>query len=640
MQPYLDAAKEQVKTIIEAIERRFLNDVQVRVAVVSYKDHGASPHIEFLDFTTSMSEVRSFLGKLRVGNGDDYAEDVLGGLHQATKASRRHQSRCIFHIADAPGHGHVLHDLGEASDSYYTPGEEPHGLLYAPIIQKLVSLGIDYTFFHITSHTDRMLLAFSCIYDSAGADSTLLPTNKYHAQAITLGTSSASRASHMDSPRLLFQELHLGTDTASLMPLVLKSVTASVCRTSTRLTLSRSSARRSSPLKSGSEEFDTEPPQWHSSGYFDRKAALEGFCPEVVVYSNSTLMDMMHSYEHIKLSFIQHTVRSRSTPFAKGASRLAHHAQVEASGGRFVVKSFAAGGHDKCREHQIEEMRAQALCKAFALEFNGLVRQDQWIDFIVTACLQPTADAAAGREDGCLSLERRLEGQFAKYNNNTTYVNEELLDSDPVCKVAQAFSHFTFERSWGDMIVVDLQGVGNILTDPVIHTKDPERFKLNEMNMSTEGFKFFFAAHDCNDVCHQLELVSNREMALSGNWRFRERWPALDPTLCCSNKLCQSIIRLADAYSSPEFSGYYWCNECWPEIESSTVQCICIAPGDTHEFPVSRFFYASQGKVPPQKCPEHNEKDKTALDAASVGGGIWSHMKNESRRSLVLGSAH
>jgi elongation factor 2 kinase len=34
----------------------------------------------------------------------------------------------------------------------------------------------------------------------------------------------------------------------------------------------------------------------------------------------------------------------------------------------------------------------------------------------------------------------------------------------------KAFSHFTFEASCHEQIVVDIQGVGDLYTDPQIHT--------------------------------------------------------------------------------------------------------------------------------------------------------------------------
>lgn len=279
-------------------------------------------------------------------------------------------------------------------------------------------------------------------------------------------------------------------------------------------------------------------------------------------------------------------------------------------------------------------MRLQAPCKAFALEFNGLLKPEQAIDFVVTACLRRNAPG-----DDCLSLEPYLAGNYVKYNNNTLYVREAAKD-DPINPLAQAFSHFTFERSYGDFLVVDLQRVGNLFTDPAIHTKDPERFKLNELNFNADGFKAFFFSHHCNDVCRQFGLVSNRNMFLTGVWEFRKRWPSIEPTVCCSNKLCHSIIRLSSAQTSSKFKEYSWCDTCWCELQASTVQWVCAAPGPPHEYEVSRFFYLSQGKSPPTKCPKHADRDATAHSIAAVGGGLWSKRKAEMRTGAVFGNEH
>jgi hypothetical protein len=85
-----------------------------------------------------------------------------------------------------------------------------------------------------------------------------------------------------------------------------------------------------------------------------------------------------------------------------------------------------------------------------------------------------------------------------------------------------------------------------VLTDPAIHALDPERFKLADANLGGEGFKFFFA-HVCNGICRKLRLKSNAPMIMSGRHEFRERWPSMDNTVCCSNKLCGRIVRLARA---------------------------------------------------------------------------------------------
>lgn len=339
---------------------------------------------------------------------------------------------------------------------------------------------------------------------------------------------------------------------------------------------------------------------------------------------------MMAHDDHIKLGVMDLTIYARSKPFSQGAMRLASYAKTAFSSGKFVLKTSKQAKGNKM-EHLAEEMRAQALCKAFALEFNALLGPDhEPLDFIVTTALKRSG---AGGDD-CISLEPFIPGQYVKYNGNNGWVN----DSDgEINKAAQAFSHFTFERSWGSFLVSDLQGVGRNLTDPGIQTKDEKRFPLNETNLGDAGFKFFFTSHECNDICRRLNLQTTREQCASGDFQFREDWPTMNTTVCCSSKLCRRIIQLAVAKKSPEFAGHFWCDGCWPQLQNCMDTCWCDEGDAPHGFAVSRFFYESQGEPVPQKCLEHREKAQSVSSAAWVGASLWNQSKTAeslSKKSL------
>lgn len=54
-----------------------------------------------------------------------------------------------------------------------------------------------------------------------------------------------------------------------------------------------------------------------------------------------------------------------------------------------------------------------------------------------------------------LTIERNMSGDFRKYNNNT---GEEI---DPCCSLEEmllAFSHWTYEYSCRELLVLDIQG--------------------------------------------------------------------------------------------------------------------------------------------------------------------------------------
>ena len=59
-----------------------------------------------------------------------------------------------------------------------------------------------------------------------------------------------------------------------------------------------------------------------------------------------------------------------------------------------------------------------------------------------------------------------VSGDYVKYNSNSGYINDKNLRRTP-----QAFSHFTFERSEHQLIVVDVQGVGDLYTDPQVQLR-------------------------------------------------------------------------------------------------------------------------------------------------------------------------
>ena len=96
------------------------------------------------------------------------------------------------------------------------------------------------------------------------------------------------------------------------------------------------------------------------------------------------------------------------------------------------------------------------------------------------------------------ACERVIEGEYVKHNNNSGFV-EEHHRSTP-----QAFSHFTFQSSSGRLMIIDIQGVGDLFTDPQIHTEDGMEY--GEGNLGSHGMALFFNGHECDALCQALHL--------------------------------------------------------------------------------------------------------------------------------------
>ncbi|KAH7257929.1 hypothetical protein BKA59DRAFT_451969 [Fusarium tricinctum] len=642
MQWYIQETKNEIRSIIREVKGAFLNEANVRIAIVAYKDHNNDQNIEFLDFNDSVDEVHSFLTNLDLGSGADIPEDVLGGIQKAINASWKQDSRCLIHVADAPPHGESLHDLGESYDHYYKTGSEPHGLTHHSLIRQLVELKVNYALLRINKSTDRMAFEFSKVYNEnpVEANMKLHQNNIYKTAAVESRLSPKSRATG-GGP--LFNELQLGAGYNALKHLVIRTIKSSISQTASHLSVAL--GRKATPGMSGKpalsaiQEFsingitgdrkiilETARPRWDDDKWLTEKLSFVGFCIDLGVHRADTLDAMMDKDENIKIEFVKLDIAARPIPFAEGGLRVATYARPSATTSRFVLKSFKNA--DPSLVTLVEDMRIQAFCKAFAVEFNGLVRPLKPIDFVTTICLQNrlmNSDPAVS-----MSLEPFIEGEYVKYNSNGPYVMED--EENTFNEVAQAFSHFTFERSWGQFLVSDLQGVDNILTDPGMQTADPDRFKVAGTNIGQDGIKFFFALHRCKRTCRLLGLLSTKEMVISGNFTFREKWPAMDPTGCCSNKLCRRIIRLEIAKRSTAYPGCNWCNTCFPQLKSTEAMVACTAQGLEHMFQVSRFYHESQGETTPSVCKRHREKDSTKT--AVVGGGLWNSIKSTKKTEI------
>ncbi|KAM4576523.1 transient receptor potential cation channel subfamily M member 6 isoform 2-T2 [Odontesthes bonariensis] len=111
-----------------------------------------------------------------------------------------------------------------------------------------------------------------------------------------------------------------------------------------------------------------------------------------------------------------------------------------------------------------------------------------------------------------LTIEKNMTGDFRKYNNNT---GEEITPCCSLEDLLLAFSHWTYEYSRRELLVLDIQGVGEELTDPTVIMADDQSGSRGDMlfgpdNLGDAAINGFLQKHFCNFSCRRLGLKDLR----------------------------------------------------------------------------------------------------------------------------------
>ena len=531
MQPYIDEAKRSLQGIVREFQRRYGDRAMLRLAVVAYRDLEDVEPRQVLDFTSDAVVCLQFIKGLRAETAlrptpegcstrwrEDWPEDLTGALHDtAFGLSWRQACRAAIIITDAPCHGRDFYDLG--TWGYAGPGDatvdgvaaaatvtgvgtvkpeevdnhpdgDPRGRDPRDLVRTLRRKGVDLHFFGVECRrTATMVAQLARAYDSCPGR-TVAPQGAFKLHEHDM---------HADPTA--FVVLVLGSINRSLSQSSSRSLGGSSFASSVARAVGTKAKFRPAILGTLDEAADPPPPPpW-------------GPTERVEVYSTfgggrSVGAD---------------TVRVQHRPFGRGAMRAAFWAlpggQGPLGGARpLVVKEgLQRGAAHNSKEALLRDLDSQATAGRLAEAWNrahgatagsGEVRflpgfalcfpdrpsgQSRWL--AAEAALPGTGPAAAGEE---------AASPFRKYNNNGGFV-----DVADDAELANAFSHWTWVASAGELMVLDVQGApdgkgGIVCTDAQVQHRDPGRY--GHGNRGERGMGDFFAAHRCGGLCARLGL--------------------------------------------------------------------------------------------------------------------------------------
>lgn len=202
---------------------------------------------------------------------------------------------------------------------------------------------------------------------------------------------------------------------------------------------------------------------------------------------------------------VWYMVEFEAEPFGEGQCRYAfkgvYVGKGPLNGKECVAKVFIdeAGRHYRNYVPDINvSLKANELAKAFNAQYSSSKPLRFIVPQLATVTEVPYGNVYAEVNDKIL-VEDFIEGKYEKFNTNGGW------ESDSVTAVP-AFSHYTYWKTGGELLVCDIQGVrtptGYILTDPAVLSRKEGQFGPTDGGPSFMAR--FFRAHQCNSVCSEF----------------------------------------------------------------------------------------------------------------------------------------
>lgn len=198
---------------------------------------------------------------------------------------------------------------------------------------------------------------------------------------------------------------------------------------------------------------------------------------KVIAKNTTTVIDIfMFNIEHMEWSTAPVTVEFRiaDQPFASGGFREAFKATSDTlgfSGVTWVIKKYLKGTledivktNQTVESHTRKAVQMHHLARNFTSQMKEKVEKERLTEFGTTFHYKKVFLGKMSDGD-YVTIEEFIDGVFVKYINNNGDICAE---DDVLCDKAQCFSHFTYEKSQGKLMVLDVQGAGLTLYDPEI----------------------------------------------------------------------------------------------------------------------------------------------------------------------------
>ena len=422
-------------------------------------------YISFLDFTPQLDIVEKKLKKVKCFGGDDYCEDLVEALKASMEMSWTHQStfRIMVIITDAPPHGK---SYSEDTVDYFPEKDEEFDNL-EEMIRRLVNMKIGFLIVEIDKRTRKANEIIEKICQK----------EKGFFQKVVL--------EEIKDPKYMgrFFEKEVINEIDSIFKnqwdLILENKIKENINWDMQI--------------DWEEEFDLDRTKDIKFKVYDldmEKNSLD--------FNNLNLIKM-----NLEVSSKWDTYISKNKVL-EGNLRNIYLMMTQKSEAKYVIKLPKDGSYNMIEE-LMDDWKNYMVSHYMAKKFKKELRSKgieiiKNLEFLTLTVLESENSFKGSKFFAC---EKFLDGIFVKYNSNLGWVLKPKDKNLEFNDLVQAFSHFSFHFSKGKIVIVDIQGVKNVMTDPAIQSLEQI---FGSTDLGRYGIYKFLRRHQCTKICKKLNL--------------------------------------------------------------------------------------------------------------------------------------
>ena len=610
----LSEAKHNIKKITEEISD--INPgAKIRLSFIGYRDFDNKEDerdYEIIDFTENIDSFILSIKKFECYGGGDQPEDIAGALNKALKMDWKSKAKYVVLVCDAPCHGSKYHDiyLDNFGDG------DPNGLVIEDLMQNFKKMDITFYCIKINNTTKKMFDIMKQVYNNdnkfsieeigntaekltffvAFSASELLENSKYDKCSFIQVLNQFRKESIDKIMKKYNQKNNIISDIDD------DSLTQSLINQIDNINLDGEDKKlfefinRMSNLdlnnknknsNKGEEEKNIDDNyinleynedffltnqgkdiNYKLSGLTYNKSNIKGINnfiePEIIEQSLNTNITINFSYQYLKESIEFYNIFFYDNILCRNIDGLIP---------KRIKKEYFNNSKLLTKKYCLNDLICEEIADYFNIEIKP--ESNHFIKFKKNVIYEKT-------ETDKENINKIIIGEVA-------IPFPDSISEIPSKRILQTFSHFSYQITYGELIIMDLN-------------YDKNKKKINSYNiyyLKENGYKKileFFSSHVCNDICKYLGLVHPRKKKnqIEITEQFYSKKFVLKYNLC---KCCSIPIR--------KINNEYYCCKCICEKIKTIRKKVC--QGCHILFDYSVYEYNSQLISFPNKCKKCNK---------------------------------